>query len=454
MTRVLLDLYKLLEEQEANVEAQLLLNERFRSRLDFFLDENGGVGMAHTIHRLYKQLQEQLKGGEAYREKETTQTSNNISNSNQIQNEEELELMKKIENLHWRESRQEYEWNKTIAGKRFTAYGKRVHEMPQKIIEAIHRKLDKLRIEKKPATIKQLQRMHALIKDAELVESKADGTSKQFVSVARTWFERYRRNDIKDVTAKRYYEVLGNQIDTLTKNIDEYANAKDELQDFIMNIAKKHPKTARFIFQFMRNVFKHAHEEGLIAKNPMGNLKSPRYVPEKREWLDLVDQQKVRENIDTCPIRNEVLFYLFTGARRSEAKGMELSREGDYVVIKTGKRKKGKPVKKRFVPISKKMKTLLVENQGSMFQNKGKNYYTETVSTWLASIKVHGHTLHDLRHTFATNLYYLGVDDKRRQVYLGHESIVMTQDVYTTHDPTIKKQHILDIWGDWFAEYS
>ena len=38
------------------------------------------------------------------------------------------------------------------------------------------------------------------------------------------------------------------------------------------------------------------------------------------------------------------------------------------------------------------------------------------------------------RHTYATNLYYAGIDIKTAQYLLGHASVQMTMDIYTHLD--------------------
>lgn len=43
-------------------------------------------------------------------------------------------------------------------------------------------------------------------------------------------------------------------------------------------------------------------------------------------------------------------------------------------------------------------------------------------------------TPHTFRHTYATNLYYAGIDIKRCQYLLGHSSIEMTLKIYTHLD--------------------
>ena len=61
---------------------------------------------------------------------------------------------------------------------------------------------------------------------------------------------------------------------------------------------------------------------------------------------------------------------------------------------------------------------------------------------------------HDLRHTFATNLYILRVPEKDRQTYMGHApGSTMTNGVYTTFSPDTSPQNIYDIYGDWYPEF-
>ena len=67
-----------------------------------------------------------------------------------------------------------------------------------------------------------------------------------------------------------------------------------------------------------------------------------------------------------------------------------------------------------------------------------------------AELNIENAPPHSLRHTFSTNLYYLGVPDKERQAQLGHASIVITNDIYTHLDPTITKNDILELYGEWY----
>ena len=87
-----------------------------------------------------------------------------------------------------------------------------------------------------------------------------------------------------------------------------------------------------------------------------------------------------------------------------------------------------------------------------MFQ-KEKNYYTKAFQEYITKLGIKNKKLHDLRHTFSSNLFYLEIPDKKRQYLLGHASISITNDIYTHLDPNIKKQDILNLYKDLYPEF-
>jgi integrase len=62
-------------------------------------------------------------------------------------------------------------------------------------------------------------------------------------------------------------------------------------------------------------------------------------------------------------------------------------------------------------------------------------------------------TVYRLRHTYATNLFIMGVPDKERQHYLGHTTTRMTNDVYSSFTPNVKKEYNKDIFGDRYPDF-
>jgi len=91
---------------------------------------------------------------------------------------------------------------------------------------------------------------------------------------------------------------------------------------------------------------------------------------------------------------------------------------------------------------SNRLEEFLLERDEILF-NYSYDQLTDKFETYLKRVGVEG-TLYMLRHIFATNLYYLGVPDKERQVYMRHYSSVLTNDVYTTFDPNLAKMTSLN----------
>ena len=61
-------------------------------------------------------------------------------------------------------------------------------------------------------------------------------------------------------------------------------------------------------------------------------------------------------------------------------------------------------------------------------------------------------TPHIFRHTYATNLYYAGIDVKKSQYYLGHSSIEMTLKIYTHLDNERNEEEYSDKINDFFSQ--
>ena len=61
-------------------------------------------------------------------------------------------------------------------------------------------------------------------------------------------------------------------------------------------------------------------------------------------------------------------------------------------------------------------------------------------------------TPHTFRHTYATNLYYAGIDVKKSQYYLGHSTIEMTLKIYTHLDNTRNEKEYTDKLNKFFSQ--
>lgn len=263
--------------------------------------------------------------------------------------------------------------------------------------------------------------------------------NRKLVDLAWSWFHRYKEGKI--VSARHYGSVIKNYIASLDKNIDTYT--KDDIQDFLNDITAH--RAIRYVYDTLKNVFAEAHEKGLLKRNTIASLKRPPKQTKKGTWVDLDGQRKILDTIGKCKIGEEVLFYLMTGARCTEALHTTIDFEKCVAFVDGTKTKSAS----RYVELSKEYCARLKKNWSTMFKFKA-GYYSNEISAFLTDIGLSEKTCHSLRHSFSTNLYYLGVNDKKCQHLLGHASITMTRDTYTTYDPTITREDIKKLYGNYY----
>jgi len=229
---------------------------------------------------------------------------------------------------------------------------------------------------------------------------------------------------------------------------------RDDLVDFLASLYRQKLESrsvARHLVT-LRNFFRHAQMDELIAADPSINLESPKVRRSLPGYLKLADVEKLMEQPDQTTAQGlrdramlEVLYS--TGLRVSELTGLKVA----DVDMKVGSvRCIGKGDKERIVPIGRKalgmvekyLKSgrpqMLQKAAGStaLFVNRRGKPLTR-VGVWKilsdygrhAGLRV-GLTPHMLRHSFATHLLERGADLRSVQLMLGHSDISTTQ-IYT-----------------------
>jgi len=190
--------------------------------------------------------------------------------------------------------------------------------------------------------------------------------------------------------------------------------------------------------------------EGLVRKNPAGNLTSPKSwlalpkfltVPEVEQLLAQPDEKKPRGVRDKAML--EVLYS--SGLRVSEIVGLkcvDLNLKEGFLICR------GKGGKERIVPVGRRAakavqvyldgvrsglakrrtEALFLTQRGGPFTRQG---FWKMLSEYGRraglSRKIHPHVL---RHSFATHLLERGADLRSVQLMLGHSQITTTQ-IYT-----------------------
>lgn len=200
----------------------------------------------------------------------------------------------------------------------------------------------------------------------------------------------------------------------------------------------------------MKSIFEYACQNDLLVKNPAQYVKLTAQKPEKRLALTPV---QVTELLEACKgTRSELFFHiaLYCGLRRGEiaaltwsdidmqAQILSVNKAVEFIHnqphTKTPKTEAGY----RDIPIPEHLLLMLKNTvKTSIFvtpsaQNK---QLTEIAIKHLTlpifkklSYKI---VFHQLRHTYSTMLYKLGVDAKIHQYLMGHADLKTSLDIYT-----------------------
>lgn len=210
----------------------------------------------------------------------------------------------------------------------------------------------------------------------------------------------------------------------------------------------------------LKTFYKYLLREGKIDKNPMVKVTSPKTASRLPAYVEEEDMSALLSpdmfSSDTGGIRDRLLIMLFyyTGMRRSELIGLELSsfdkHNGNLKVL-------GKGNKERILPVNGELSEILTlyiqerkkvpgaENINSLFLTDGgkslyPNFVYRVVKEHLAKVSTaKKRSPHVLRHTFATHMLNNGADLNAIKEILGHANLSATQ-IYTHNSAEKLKQ--------------
>lgn len=204
------------------------------------------------------------------------------------------------------------------------------------------------------------------------------------------------------------------------------------------------------VFSLLVQILKKAYALDFIKKHLGDLIEKGKTQDERLDALSIEDQQRLVQNLDLdTNFGKRVMFYLLTGARPAEMKTVTEIKKG-FVHLCGTKTKHAD----RWIKLSESAMTLF-ENAPVEFYRFDLKRFRQRLQKFVeqyCGIKSYV-TVYTLRHTFATNLYYLGCPDKERAAYMGHTTTKTTNDFYTSLDPTISAIDIKNIYGDFYPEF-
>ena len=201
----------------------------------------------------------------------------------------------------------------------------------------------------------------------------------------------------------------------------------------------------------LKPVFENAVLKRLIPLSPLTGTKSKAKKSDPVTWIHIEDQKTVLNALfdkKKCKIGDELLFYFLSGCRDAEA--FTVTPHWDKGIIFIDGTKSGNA--DRYIKMSPKACEYFKTRWDTTMWKRSRDphYYSKNTTIFLKNIKVHDKSLHCLRHSFSTNIFYLGATESQHQYSMGHHDIAFTKKVYTKYDPTIDETDIRKVWGDWY----
>jgi integrase len=339
------------------------------------------------------------------------------------QKEDEESVMRLPKNVRRNKYNKRYEWRKTICGA--------AHYLGHMDLKVL---------------VKMIKEHMRYIKEKIGRGTVQTQNNRKLINLCWAFFRRHKEGKIK--SDGNYKGVLKLYLSKLNKPIEHYT--KNDIIDFLDDIESK--TQARLCYFLLTGVFNDEAGEGTIKRNVMTTIDAPIVKSIKGDWYNIAEQKLIYNNRHKCSIGDEIEFFILIGCRLDEAFNTTINFETRNAFVDGTK----SDCASRYVEISTTYISYLKTHWATMFK-KHYDYYTAEFNRLLDMLKIkkllHQKPIHRLRHTFATNTYYLGVNDKKRSYLLGHASTKITNDIYTNFDPGVKKSDVLSIYGKLYPKY-
>jgi integrase len=269
---------------------------------------------------------------------------------------------------------------------------------------------------------------------------------------AKIWIEKYKA-DLRPNTLRMYKDAYNVHILSILGELPLRSVRPVHVREVMSAVADKSESLQHKVLITMRQIFQTARQNGLIIKDPTEGIKITQHAsPDKIKHLTQEQTKKLMEAVTDAKARVFVALCLYCGLRREEALGLQWGDiKGNSLTVNralTFVKNQPDPSQElktkaahRTVPIPEPLMEILqdtpkagiyvvTKNDGGPMTQMALRRLWEKVTS-VIDFPLHPHML---RHTYATNLYYAGVDLRTAQYLLGHSTIQITAQIYTHLD--------------------
>lgn len=279
-----------------------------------------------------------------------------------------------------------------------------------------------------------------------------------FGAFVQEWYAVYKRPYLREKSQDITKYVVNQYILPSLGNCIPREITPMQIQAVMASMAGKSNSLQSKVLIALRDIFKAAEENGLVAKSPVSNrLKAGGKPAEEKVTLTPHEEAALLDRVVNSRAKTFLLLCLRTGARRGEALALRyedidfdnkrvhirrnaIVKEHETTISDALKTRAGR----RDVPLPEDLETLLLEHSpkdktGYIFSMR--NGKPLTLSAFRSMFRLISRelpekhvTAHILRHTYITRLFEAGLDIKEIQYLAGHSTVDMTLSVYTHYD--------------------
>ena len=334
----------------------------------------------------------------------------------------------------------------------------------------------------KPCVVYAKSESEAKRKLRELKKDAAKGlvksTSRRFGDYADQWLYTFKLHSVEDSSFDKYESAYLTHIKPAFGKMQLASIHSEQLQKLLVEKSQTLSHTVvKIIYIILSEIFSYAHFEGDLSRNPMHNVKMPKkatFKPEREIVALESDEVRAVERIAEMKNKNgrpfimqahALVFLVHTGLRCGEflaLKWSDIDFESRIVTVnknlsmvydrdKDGVRIKHKKARikctktasgNRIVPLNTKAIAALnslkavyremdIVSDSVAVTRKGTTLSSDQLRRVLAYAGIDKpFTLHQLRHTFATQALNAGIPITVVSKWLGHANISVTYNTY------------------------
>ena len=267
----------------------------------------------------------------------------------------------------------------------------------------------------------------------------------KFITYWQKWYEQNKKPFITKATAQDI-ERIKDQLRELHE-IEISKINKDKIID-VLNKFQEGRKKEKIIL-YLKACFKTAFNDGTIKANPFANIVTKPKVIKRKSAFTYEQQEKILARLSNEEIKPIILIYLITGLRRRELDYKNIDKflyEEDMILKALNLKGRNQIIRYKQIQLTKESFNL-IKNNIELLKKYNEEIVYRKFAEILKELNIKG-SIVNLRHTFATNNFYLGNPELFISRQMGHSTSQITKDNYTDIDYHLSKDKVLKLYNN------